>query len=353
MMKIHGGDGMEYNQQQIEDWIVRICNHDECAFQEFYEEWYPKVYYIALAITHHDADAKDAAQETMIEVHHSIHNLRDVKYFKLWLNRIILSKCNRIFRKRKAITMDMEQREALMMKEEDRDEFLPADHMHYQSDVEVMESLLMKMPAIYSQVLVLMYYEQFSIKEIADVLQIPEGTVKSRLNSAKLKLKEAVTMYEQQENIKLSFHEETLGALLILAYQQMADRITANGIGAVSMTDYPKSHSLHKFAKSAAAFCSVACLGLAGMYLMKGNGSVSEDKQAHVPDQNTNFKPLAFRDIPITSEKDAYFVLMKYAHCEVEIAQLNEQEQAIINELLRRIDYKNSVYFRLWEQRNR
>ncbi len=345
---------MEYNQQKIEEWIVRMRDHDELAFQEFYEEWFPKVYYIALAITHHDADAKDAAQETMIEIHNSIHNLRDVKYFKLWLNRIVLSKCNRIFRKRKAITMDMEQHDALMMQEEERDEFLPLDHMHYQSDVEVLKSLLMKISPIYAQVLVLMYYEQLSIKEIAEVLQIPVGTVKSRLNSAKAKLKDAIAAYEQQENIKLTFHGETLGAMLVLAYQQMAHSFSIKGVGALASTKFSNSKMPHKFIKAATAFCGVTCVGLTGFYLLyHDNGAVKEDKQTNVPIQNTSFTPLVFRNIPITSEKDAYFILMKYAHCDVEIEQLNEQEKSIIDELLRRIDYDDSIYNQLWKQRNR
>ena len=53
---------MDFNQEQIEHWIVKMQNKDEESFQAFYEEWYPKVFYIALAITHHEADAKDAAQ---------------------------------------------------------------------------------------------------------------------------------------------------------------------------------------------------------------------------------------------------------------------------------------------------
>lgn len=341
---------MEYNQQQIEEWIDRIRNHDEIAFQEFYEEWYPKVYYIALAITHHDADAKDAAQETMIEIHRSILHLRDAKYFKLWLNRIILSKCNRIFRKRKAITMDMEQREALMLKEEERDEFLPSDHMHRLSDVEVLESLLMKISPIYAQVLVLMYYEQFSIKEIATVLQVPEGTVKSRLNSAKQKLKEEIAIYEQQENIKLSFHEETLGALLVLAYQQMANRLAPQGTSVLGVS---RTRNSFKFAKIAAACGGVLAVGLVGISLMNQREGIREANQIEVTKQQSSFKPMVFRDIPIESEKDAYFILMKYAHCEVETAQLNEQEKAVIEELFRRIDYDDSVFYRLWEQKNK
>lgn len=339
------------HQQQIEKWIEQMRNHDEDAFREFYEEWYPKVYYIALAITHHDADAKDAAQETMIEVHRSIDKLRDVNYFKLWLNRIVISKCNRIFRKRKAITMDMEQHEALMMQEEERDEFLPSDHMHRQSDVEVLTSLLMKISPIYAQVLVLMYYEQLSIKEIAEVLQVPEGTVKSRLNSAKLKLKAEIANYEQQENVKLSFHEESLGALLVLAYQQLAKRTVTPITPSISRT---RSHRSFSFSKAALAGTTAVAMGIVGVKLvMDRPQDSSRADSVDVSKKPSTFSSMVFRDIPIESEKDAYFVLMRYAHCDVEINQLDEQEKAVMNELQRRLDHEGSIYYQLWQKRSK
>lgn len=340
---------MDFNQKQTEALIQRIQANDEIAFQQFYEEWYPKAFYIALAITHHEADAKDAAQETMIEIHKSIHKLRDIKFFKLWLNRIVISKCNRIFRKQKAVTMDLEQKQSLLAKEEERSEFLPSDHIRYVSDTEVLEQLLKKLSPIYREVLVLMYYEQCSIKEIADILEIPEGTVKSRLNSAKLKLKEEIQAYEKENQVKLNFREEAFGVLLPLVYQGMRKESVSSIISADPKQPFSFSHFLtSKF--MIATICSmiaVCGLGIASQINKGGNSS-----QDYADSKETVYEnPIQFKDITVQNDKEAYFVLMKYAHCEFERKQLSDKENNTADELIQILADHNSKYYSLWLSR--
>lgn len=338
---------MDFNQEQIEHWITKIQNKDEESFQAFYEEWYPKVFYIALAITHHEADAKDAAQETMIEIHKSINKLRDAKYFKLWLNRIVLSKCNRIFRKRKAVTMDVEQKAYLLSKEEERSEFLPSDHMRRMSDTAVLEHLLKKLPLIYREVLVLMYYEQCSIKEIADILQVPEGTVKSRLSSAKQKLKEEIQAYEQENQIKLDFREEAFGLLLPLIYQSLEN---SHSVPFISVK-YKPSFSFSSF-MSAKAMIAALCVAIAGggmgvASLLHQTGYSSAQDSGDIVYRD----PVPFKDVLIHSDKEAYFVLMKYAHCEYERNQLNDGEKQTADLLVQALADHNGKYYSLWLNR--
>lgn len=338
---------MNFNQEQTEAWIKRIQEGDEAAFQEFYEEWYPKAFYTALAITHHEADAKDAAQETMIEIHKSIHNLRDLNYFKLWFNRIVLSKCNRIFRKQKAMTMDMEQRESLLSKEEERSDFLPSDHIRRLSDEEVLEQLLKKLTPIYSEVLVLMYYEQCSIKEIADILQIPEGTVKSRLSGAKQKLKEEIQAYERENQIKLDFHEESLAALLPIVYTALGNKYPLPFIAI-----RPKhSFSFHSFVTSKAMIASlctmIAACGL-GIVTQIQKNDPNSSMDIDTTKEFVYDNPIQFKDILVQSDREAYFVLMKYAHCEYERKQLNEAENKLADALIQTLAEHNSEYYSLW-----
>lgn len=342
---------MEFDQKKTEAWITRIKEGDEVAFQEFYEEWFPKTFYIALAITHHEADAKDVAQETMIEVHKSIHNLRDVKYFKLWLNRIVLSKCNRIFRKPKAITMDMEQREALMMKEEERSEFLPSEHIRHESDMEVLQQLLGKISPIYAEVLVLMYYEQCSIKEISAILQVPEGTVKSRLNSAKLKLKEEISAYEEREHIKLNFHEEAFGVLLPLVYSALLKK---SELPVESVKPTKPAAKKNSFLTSNVLIASLCCLIAFCCFGIVTSLNHSGDQEAWDNtdiEEITKIEPVLFKNVLIENDRDAYFMLMKYAHCEYERKQLAEAENKIADELIQALQKRNSKYYTLWMQR--
>lgn len=340
---------MEFNQKQTEALLKRIVAKDEHAFHEFYEEWYPRAYYIALAITHHEADAKDVAQETMIEIHRSIDHLRDLKYFKLWLNRIIISKCNRLFRKKKAVTMDVELKNTLLSQEEERQEYLPPDHTHRQSDMAVLQKMLMRMQPIYAEVLVLMYFEQCSIKEIAEILQVPEGTVKSRLNSAKNLLRTQIDAYEQKEQIKLNFHVESLEALLVLAYADMAKQWIPSA--AVSLF-HSASHGskLLSLITSKAVVCALSvmltvCAVAAAIEVYEGTHS------SYIQGTVREFAPVEFKHMEIHNDKEAYFVLMKYAHCEVELKDLSAAEREIIAYLIEQLNYPDSIYYRLWKNR--
>ena len=333
---------MEFDQKRTEALIGRIRNHDESAFQDFYEEWYPKAYYIALAITHHEADAKDVAQETMIEIHRSLDHLRDLKYFKLWLNRIILSKCNRIFRKKKAVTMDIEQHNILYQQREERTDFLPQDHIHMGNDQDVLRQMLNHLKPIYAEVLVLMYMEQCSIKEIADILQVPEGTVKSRLSSAKEKLRAEIYDYEQKEQIKLNFHGRSLETMLAMAYAEMAHIAFVP-----NQTWMTKGNNVFSFLTSH-VMIGVLSVVIAVCGVKAGSEWMNTVQRAN---EMRFVKPITLKDIEIRSEKDAYYALMKYAHCEVELAELNAQERSIVNDLLNQIQYPGSVYYALWEKR--
>jgi len=346
---------MEFNQKQTEELIAKIKMQDEEAFQTFYEEWYPKAYYIALAITHHEADAKDVAQETMIEIHRSIQNLRDLKYFKLWINRIILSKCNRIFRKKKAVTMDVELKNALMSQEEERLDFLPRDYAHKRSDVEVLQTMLMNLQPIYSEVLVLMYYEQCSIKEISDILQVPEGTVKSRLNSAKQKLKLKICEYEEKEQVKLTFHGRSLEVMLAIAYANMAEKVCGNK----AAHSYRENNSAARFLSVltskamiiALSMICTTCSVAAALDIYHDFQNEKEAQSVSIPEQEHVFSPVFFKNKKITNDKEAYFMLMKYAHCDEELKTLSEAERNTVDILIQQLSYEGSIYYHLWQNR--
>ncbi|MCI8540610.1 MAG: RNA polymerase sigma factor [Erysipelotrichaceae bacterium] len=336
---------MQFDQKHTEALIQRIRHQDETAFRDFYEEWYPKAYYIALAITHHEADAKDVAQETMIEIHRSLEHLRDLNYFKLWFNRIILSKCNRIFRKKKAVTMDVEQHNTLYEQREERSDFLPLDHIHKENDIVVLRHMLGRLQPIYAEVLVLMYLEQCSIKEIAAILQVPEGTVKSRLSSAKGKLKSEIHAYEQREQVKLSFHGRSLEGLLVAAYANMSGNVFGSMNGMLLQGKQWISHIT-----SHVAICACGIV-LGGSILLGGVRFYQAYQPKHDANSLREFAPVTFMDLEIHNEKEAYFALMKYAHCEVELNQLNEGDLEIAENLMRQLHYPESVYDMLWRGR--
>lgn len=337
---------MKYDQKQTEKWIKLMKNNDEQAYREFYEYWYPKCFYIALSITRNETDAKDAAQESMIEIHKSIDNLRDVTYFKLWLNRIVCSKCNRIFRKKKDFVMSKQDDHRLESIEENRSYLIPDQANHYATDQEVLQTLIAYLPYIYREVLTLMYFEHMSMKEIAECLQIPEGTVKSRLSTAKAKLKDEVLKYEHVSGVPLNFKETTLESLLIACYADYAMKHNIPSLGKRTLFSH-KSMMFSTKAIMLGVGCVSVIVGSSVLLQTRGTQPVKENIAAAKQDLQTDVPVFEFKGMKVKSAKDAYFVLKQYAHCDYELQQLNEEEQKELADIKQYMLETSNIYTEL------
>ena len=134
------------------------------------------LYHVAKSILKNDADCCDAVQETLLKAYEKVSTLKKEKFFRTWITRILINECNGIIRKRKNIIPYEEYMENAQLFEENR-----YDHL-YMAIMELPENL---------RILITLYYmEGFSLKEISEMLNIPEGTVKSRLSKARELLKE-------------------------------------------------------------------------------------------------------------------------------------------------------------------
>lgn len=144
-------------------------------FERNIREYAPNMYRLALAMLHNRQDAEDAVSEAVLMAYEKRHTLRDRNRFKPWIMQIVANEARRIYGKNKRIT-PMEDMEA----------YMPSfrDENHELWDV------VMQLESAHREVIMLYFYERFSIKEIGMILHVPEGTVKSRLSRAKKALKE-------------------------------------------------------------------------------------------------------------------------------------------------------------------
>ena len=69
--------------------IEAVKNNENGAFEQLYDEFHKLAYFFAYKLCRNEADAKDAVQETFIEVYRSIHTLKENSYFKAWLYKIV------------------------------------------------------------------------------------------------------------------------------------------------------------------------------------------------------------------------------------------------------------------------
>ena len=169
--------------------ITQIKNGDEQAFAELIEQYKLPIYKTAKSILKDEDDVCDAIQDTALSIYKNIPNLKNEEYFKTWVIRITINKCYDILKKHKL------NNEKMLKAQEDVSEL----HTNFDNNVILQTDLQRTLELLEEDlkiVTVLYYYNDLSISEIADILNIPKGTVKSRVFRAREKLYEILSKEE-------------------------------------------------------------------------------------------------------------------------------------------------------------
>src|SRR4051812_9142125 len=148
-------------------------------------EYYQPLYRFAFSLSGNPADAGDLTQQTFYIAQLKIHQMREPKKVKTWLFTTLMRE---FLQKRRHET---KFRKCELEQVEDELPKITADHVT-QMDSEIVVSALQSLEAKFRVPLVLFYLEDISYKEIARVLELPVGTVMSRLARAKAQLREAI-----------------------------------------------------------------------------------------------------------------------------------------------------------------
>jgi RNA polymerase sigma factor (sigma-70 family) len=180
--------------------LVRRCQRgDEAAFEALYQAYAERALRTAFLITDRRTLAEDAVQETFIQVWRSIRDLRDPRAFRGWFYRILIHRVRRLG-KRDGREPDLpleavaDHRDTQTTGPEEQAERNEAFHR--------VRVVITRLPEAQRLTLVLRYYSGLTESEIAEALRIPIGTVKSRLHTARARLRDQLSRHEAQ--IKLA-----------------------------------------------------------------------------------------------------------------------------------------------------
>lgn len=351
MMKKRGkGMKKQFDVHDDEYYVVKAKNGDKDALEKLFKKYHNLAYYIALKICHCDADAEDIVQESFIEIERSIHHLHEPKYFKAWLNKIIFSKSTRLFRKNKDVNLHHYDDSSMTMVQEERRYLLPKKESKFQSDREVMMSFVDRLPDKLRVTLYLMYFEELSVKEIAMILQIPDGTVKSRISSAKTELRTMIRSYEEKEGVKLDFRSHALESVLAGVFlKEYAAVMTPNQFSWVSKM-IPKKLQTIPPLTYAAFVCSAVVLG-ATSYVALKSFPFSDDVSTTSVQQYSTFPVIEFQGKKLTNAKEAYEALVNTAHCSIELNDLDQELLDEIKKVYIAIKHNDGVYYELLLQK--
>ncbi len=172
------------------------------AFELLIERYQKKVFNIALKMLGNHDDASELAQEAFIKIYKSIKGFKEESSFSTWVYRIATNVCLDELRKRKNRKLtyldEVIRSEDGDLKREIADQGLSPDAIAEQKELKhALNQAILSLSEEHRIVLILRDLHGMTYEEIAKVTKCPEGTVKSRINRARLSLKE--TLYKNKE----------------------------------------------------------------------------------------------------------------------------------------------------------
>lgn len=185
----------------IKELVLSAKNGNKKAFDKLYELTHNDVWYNCLSLLKDEENAKDIMQETYITAFLKLDTLKDEEKFCGWITSIAVNKCKNKLKGKVEYQIDDE----VLITEAETDELMLPEE--YITKTEKRKVLLQIMEDTLSfnqyQTVLMFYFDEMSIAEIAQTLEISEGTVKSRLNSSRAKMKTAIEDYEKKSGDKL------------------------------------------------------------------------------------------------------------------------------------------------------
>lgn len=169
----------------IRESILKVKKGDQKAFEPIVSFYQNRIYYHCYRMTGSAEEAEDLAQEAFVRAYVNIRSFDDRRRFSTWLYRIATNLTIDYLRKRKPdyyLEQPVKGTEHLTLYSQlASEENLPDEEIERLELKEQIKGHILDLSDIYRSVIVLRYIDELSLKEISEVLDIPLGTVKTRL----------------------------------------------------------------------------------------------------------------------------------------------------------------------------
>ncbi len=219
---------MEVDKQKIAGLVAKIQSGDKSAFDELYKLTSERAYFVALEFTKNNQDAEDILQESYIKALSKINELDKPESFSSWLNQIVANKSKDFLKKKKPMLFnsDEEETDATELLPDEDTSFSPEESLDQTELQKTVMEVLDELSEEKRACVLMMYFEELSVGEIAETLEIPEGTVKTRLFSARKDLKDKFA----KRGITSAYSIAPIGVVL-WALRGMSDAVSKAFVG--------------------------------------------------------------------------------------------------------------------------
>lgn len=188
--------------------VVAAQHGDQRAFDELFTYYHNKVFQFALREVKNEEIANDIMQETFIEIFRTIGNLKEPVAFTSWMRRIAYHQCTRYYKRKEVkhelvIEEDGEMPSVFETLEESNAAYVPDASLDAEELKNTVREFMNDLPEAQRSALMMMYFDELPVKQIAEIQGVPENTVLSRLRYGRNALKKSVESYEEKNGIRL------------------------------------------------------------------------------------------------------------------------------------------------------
>ena len=155
--------------QHDEEMIAAAIRGDQLALQQILKNEKEKLYRMAFTYVRNEEDAIEIFQQTVLQAIESVHQVKEADYFSTWLTRICINKALALLKKKLIVMDEIEEKRA------------ETDSMDIAQQMDVANALGL-LPEKYKTVLMLRFYQDFTVKQIAGIVDCPEGTIKTMIH---------------------------------------------------------------------------------------------------------------------------------------------------------------------------
>lgn len=153
-----------------EQLAIHAINGDEQAFLQLMKMYQKDLYKTALSYLKNEEEGVEAVQEITYRAFKNLNKVKEPAYFKTWLIRIMINYCNDQLKKKKRLVLN--------------EELLHSQGVTVRQDTLEIEEALVSLDSRSRDIVTMKYFNGLKIKEIATVMDCPEGTVKTWLHKA-------------------------------------------------------------------------------------------------------------------------------------------------------------------------
>lgn len=182
--------------------VEKAKQGDQQAKEVLYTETCQHMFFLAKSIVKSDEEAMDIIHDSYICVFQKLDNIKNLSGFKSYLRTTVVNRCKNYLSKKKPLYLSDMTEDGEDFELEDIDGEIPDELLENKDVIECVRRVVESLPEEQRMCVILRYYDEMSLQEIADTLEVSLGTVKSRLSRASKKMRDEIERLEKEENKK-------------------------------------------------------------------------------------------------------------------------------------------------------